>query len=75
MSMIRWARQLTESSAFRAFMISVIVLAGMLVGLETSPAIMARHGTLLQSIDRAVLAVFIVEIALKLVALPVAEYW
>lgn len=39
-----------------------IVFAGVLVGLETSPALMAAHGALFHSLDRLVLAVFIVEL-------------
>jgi voltage-gated sodium channel len=46
----------------------VIVLAGVLVGLETDPQIVARHGALLRALDGIVLGIFVVEIALKLLA-------
>jgi voltage-gated sodium channel len=45
---------------------TVIILAGVLAGLETSPALVARYGPLLEALDLVVLAIFIVEMALKL---------
>ena len=38
----------------------------MILGLETSPALMAQWGSWLSAADRAILAVFVVEIALRL---------
>jgi voltage-gated sodium channel len=67
--MIRFAQQLTGARTFRAFIVLVILLAGVLAGLETSQALMAEHGRLLHTLDRVVLGIFIVEIALKIVAL------
>ena len=46
----------------------VIILAGVLAGLETSAELIARYGTLLEALDLVVLAIFIVEIALKVAA-------
>lgn len=66
--MIRFAKQLVESRWFHSAIVAVIVLAGILAGLETSAAIVARHGPLLRLLDAAVLAIFIAEIVLKLVA-------
>ena len=51
---------------FETTILVVILLAGVLAGLETSPVLVARYGTLLEALDFAVLAIFIVEIALKL---------
>jgi len=66
--MIQFAKQLTQSIAFRTFIIVVIVLAGVLAGLETSASLVARHPALLHALNLAVVAIFLAEIALKLVA-------
>jgi len=61
-------RKIVESNAFQRFVTSVIVLAAVLVGIETYPSMVARHGTLLHALDKLVLGVFVVEIAIKLAA-------
>ena len=66
--MVALARRLVGARSFQAAVVAVIVLAGVLAGLETSAALVAAHGPLLHALDRAVLAVFVAEIALKLVA-------
>lgn len=66
--MIQLAQQITRSREFRGLVIAAILLAGVLAGLETSATVMQRHGTLLHTLDLVVLGVFIVEIALKLLA-------
>ena len=58
---------LVHARWFESAILTVIILAGILAGLETSPALVARHGTLLETLDLVVLAIFIFEIALKLV--------
>jgi voltage-gated sodium channel len=62
------ARNISESSGFQYFITGVIVLAGALVGLETSPTMLAAHGELLHLLDRLVLGVFVIEIVIKLAA-------
>lgn len=44
----------------------LILLNAVVLGLETSPTVMAAHGPLLIALDRAILAVFVVEIAARL---------
>jgi voltage-gated sodium channel len=66
--MIQFAKQLTQSMAFRTFIIVVILLAGVLAGLETSASLVAKHFALLHALNLAVIGIFLVEIALKLVA-------
>ena len=61
-------KQLVASKPFHHLIVAVIVLAGVVAGLETSPAIMAKHGVLLYGLDRIILAIFIVEALLKLAA-------
>jgi voltage-gated sodium channel len=61
-------KQLVAAKAFHHGIVTVIVLAGVVAGLETSPAIMAEHGALLHWLDRLILGVFIVEALLKMAA-------
>lgn len=60
-------KSFVESAAFQRFVIAVIVLNAVTLGLETSANAMRVAGGLLYLLDRAALAVFVVEIALKLV--------
>jgi voltage-gated sodium channel len=55
------SRPLTE----RLLMVLILINA-VTLGLETSPTVMAAVGPLLHAIDRAILAVFVVEIAARL---------
>ncbi len=57
-----------ESKPFHHFIVAVIVLAGVVAGLETSAAVMAQHGALLHGLDKIILGVFIVEALLKMAA-------
>jgi len=50
------------------FIILVIVVNAIVLGLETSKPIMAQFGGLILAIDQACLAIFVVEIAAKLIA-------
>ena len=60
------AKHIVDSRPFHAIIVAVILLAGVLAGVETSAAMLAQHGALLHALDGTVLAIFIVEIALKL---------
>jgi len=55
-----------ESKPFHHVIVAVIVLAGVVAGLETSPALMAQNGSLLLGMDKFILGVFIVEALLKM---------
>lgn len=57
---------LLESSRFQFFIIGVIVLNAITLGFETDTGVMARWGGLLHALDQIALAIFTVEIALKL---------
>jgi len=57
-----------EAKPFHAFIVAVIVLAGVVAGLETSAAIMAEYGAALLALDKLILGVFIVEALLKMAA-------
>jgi len=51
------------------FVMLLIVLNGVVLGLETSPGIMAQAGDWLRILDMAFLTVFVVEIALAMIAM------
>ncbi len=55
-----------DSAAFQRAVLILILLAAVLVGLETDPAIMARYGALLHALDRLVVGLFSAEIVLRL---------
>jgi voltage-gated sodium channel len=66
-----WRRRLAdllEAPRMQGALIALILANAAVLGLETSPSAMARWGELLVRIDTAILAVFVVEIALRLVA-------
>lgn len=48
--------------------LAIIILNAIVLGLETSNSVMARFGPSLKAIDAACLAIFVVELALKIVA-------
>ena len=52
----------------RQFIIGVIIFNAILLGLETSPKVMGTAGTIILTLDWICLAIFVIEIALKLVA-------
>ena len=57
---------IVESRAFSIAITSVIVINAIVLGLETSPRVMAVAGPLLLAIDAAALWVFTIEIGLKI---------
>ncbi len=61
-------RNLVEGDRFQRFIIAVIVLNAVTLGLETSEKVVTQFGELLYVVDRVALAVFVVELAMRLVA-------
>ena len=61
-------KQIVAAKTFHHAIVAVILLAGVVAGLETSTTLMARHGALLHALDRLILGVFIVEALLKMAA-------
>ncbi len=57
-----------ERSRVRQVIIGVIIFNAIILGMETSKGLMADYGDLILAIDRACLAFFVAEIALKLFA-------
>ena len=61
------ARWLEKPSVTNAIIV-VIIFNAILLGMETSPAIMDRAGGLILTLDKVCLGIFVVEIILKLIA-------
>lgn len=61
-------RALTDSHRFQNLIIALITVNAITLGLETSDTAMARAGGLLVALDRALLTVFVLEIAARLIA-------
>lgn len=57
-----------EAPRQQNFIIGLIILNAITLGLETVPAVYGRFGPFLYALDKAILAVFVVEIGLKLFA-------
>lgn len=57
-----------DSPRVQHFVVAVILVNAVILGLETSPAIMARWGTLLLALDKLCLAVFVLELVIKMQA-------
>jgi len=55
-----------ESTPTQTVLITLILVNAVILGLETSEAIMARWGAILSAVDGAILAVFVIEIGLRL---------
>jgi len=64
----RTAGIIVHAPWFQRFIIATIILAGVLAGIETDAAMVAAHGSLLRTLDAIVLAIFIIEAALKITA-------
>src|SRR5262245_9157145 len=60
--------RLIESARFQRAIIGLIVFNAATLGLETFDAVMARAGDVLHALDRLVLAVFVLELALRFYA-------
>lgn len=60
--------RIAVSTGFNRFITAVILFGAVLVGLETYPTMVARHGELLVTLSDAVLAIFIVEILIRMAA-------
>ncbi|WP_420006742.1 ion transporter [Arenibacterium sp. LLYu02] len=63
-----WAQAVIERPAVTNAILGVIIFNAITLGLGTSEAVQAHFGGLLDFIDRGVLAIFVIELALKLYA-------
>ena len=66
--MVSFCARIVHSSEFKKAIIAVIFLAAIVIGLETSASIVVSHGRLLRLLDQIILAIFVIEILVKLIA-------
>jgi len=67
------ARRIVGDRRFERLIIALIVLNGVLVGLETSATVVAHAGRMIEWVHHLILAAFVAEVGLKLAA--VAPAW
>ncbi len=60
-------KNIIEAPLFGQFITAVIIFNAILLGMETSPTLMDAAGSLIVILDKLCLAVFVVEIAMKLI--------
>ena len=68
MNIPEFCRRVVEAPWFTGFIITVIVFAGILVGMETSAPLMAELGSTIEVLNNIVLYIFVAEILLKMTA-------
>ena len=67
--MVEICRSLVKSKHFNGFIIGTIIVAGIVVGIETFPEMERSYAGLWKVLDKVILAIFTVEILIKMVAL------
>lgn len=68
MNPAEFCRSVRDSSPFQTFIIGVIVLAGIVIGMETYPSMMEQYGGVLHFLDKTILWIFATEVVIKMVA-------
>ena len=68
MSLVRQCRQIVSSSGFQGVVMALILANAVLLGVETSQDLVARHGRLFALASGLIQAAFVLEIALRLTA-------
>lgn len=66
--MKKFAQTLVEKTAFEYFIVGLILFNAVILGLETSPEIVAEYDSWLRFGNQFILAIFILEAALKIIA-------
>jgi voltage-gated sodium channel len=64
--MQEFCKKIANAAWFQNFVTVVILLAGVLVGIETYPAMVERHHTALHLGDQIILGIFVLEILVKM---------
>ena len=64
--MVEFLKSIAEAKWFANFIIGVILLAGVLVGVQTYPSMEVKYGTALHLIDQIILWIFVAEIFIKM---------
>ena len=73
---MRRLSEIVESNGFRRAVIAVILVNAVHIGLETDAGLVARFGSVLRGVDRVVLGLFSLEMAMRLLAAsPAAAFF
>jgi len=67
-SLLEIIRKLINSKYFNYFIFSIILLSAVIIGLETYPEFSKKHYDILTLVDRIIIALFTLEIALKIIS-------
>jgi voltage-gated sodium channel len=62
------ARRIADDPRFQYFIIGVIVVAAILIGVETSPTLTGRYGSLIGVVEMVIQAIFLIEITIRVAA-------
>ena len=65
------AQKIVNNSYFNRFVFSIILLSTVVIGLETYPGLVNSYQSILTLIDKFVIVIFTLEIALKIMALVI----
>jgi voltage-gated sodium channel len=66
--MSTWCRTIADDPRFQSFIVALIILNAVVLGLETDPHIRQHYGRLIDATEAMILAVFVVEIAIRVLA-------
>ena len=66
--LIEIANKIKNSRLFNNFILSLILLSAVVIGLETYPSLAKKYYDVLSLIDRLIIALFTIEIALKIIS-------
>ncbi|MCD4800811.1 MAG: ion transporter [Methanococcoides sp.] len=68
MAIVDNLKKIVTHKHFEVFIISVIILAGILVGVQTYPDFSAKHHDLITILDTLIIIIFVIEAILKIVS-------
>jgi voltage-gated sodium channel len=66
--LIARARRIADDPRFQYFILGVIVLAAVVVGVETSATLTARYSSVIVALEAVIQAIFVLEIAIRVLA-------
>tara|TARA_R110001606_G_scaffold116832_2_gene246044 strand:+ start:567 stop:1400 length:834 start_codon:yes stop_codon:yes gene_type:complete len=65
-SMRQRLKTFIENSTIQRILLALILINAVILGLETSPEVMTTAGSFLMALDKAILAVFVIELTIRL---------
>jgi voltage-gated sodium channel len=71
---MNFLRRIVESTRFKNFITAVIAINAVILGLETSPTVMNAAGTVLHALDQIAVAIFVIELVMKIAVYRLAFF-